>query len=352
MKKGVYQNARYRMIAWELEHKIRSGEFATQKFFFTRNELARQYQISPVTAFRILKTLEQEHLIQCKQGTRATICSSCVSSGDCAGKRRNIAICTSRKPRNGICAISTDYLASFLENKLNAAGHTTWRIPYDGSQDLLPYDACLLLIELEEHVQLYRTLRSAGMPFCIFARDAPAANAIYVPPGSCFYQLLEHIQASRIQKVCLLRGEDTPLEHIFCTGWNIAAHHFRRVQFWQVEDWGRFRNVNEIMPKIRRYNDGSTLFFPVNLLLAKEIMQKSAASMPFSAVTAVIPDESGEYLSCRHPFPVVDLRLPELGLEILRILFRQLRSGEPDDPGGIHLFEFNSGTRNKSAGLQ
>ena len=65
-----YANAKYMTIADILARRIRAGEFQAEGRFYSRDELARAYHISPGTARAVLHVLEDRGVISCRKGKR------------------------------------------------------------------------------------------------------------------------------------------------------------------------------------------------------------------------------------------------------------------------------------------
>ena len=65
-----YSNAKYMMIADIVARRIRAGEFQAAGQFYSRDELARAYHISPGTARAVLHVLEDRGVILCRKGKR------------------------------------------------------------------------------------------------------------------------------------------------------------------------------------------------------------------------------------------------------------------------------------------
>ena len=65
-----YSNAKYMTIAEIVARRLRSGEFLSGGPFYSRDELARAYHISPGTARAVLRVLEDRGVIACRKGKR------------------------------------------------------------------------------------------------------------------------------------------------------------------------------------------------------------------------------------------------------------------------------------------
>lgn len=66
-----YSNAKYMMIAEIIARRLRAGEFLAEGQFYSRDELARAYHISPGTARSVLRELEDRGVIACRKGKRS-----------------------------------------------------------------------------------------------------------------------------------------------------------------------------------------------------------------------------------------------------------------------------------------
>ena len=65
-----YNNAKYMTIAETIIHKLQAGEFQALGHFYSRDELAQAYNISPGTARAVLRALEEQGVIECRKGKR------------------------------------------------------------------------------------------------------------------------------------------------------------------------------------------------------------------------------------------------------------------------------------------
>ena len=65
-----YSNAKYMTIAEIIARRLRAGEFLNNEVFYSRDELARAYHISPGTAGAVLHVLEDRGVIACRKGKR------------------------------------------------------------------------------------------------------------------------------------------------------------------------------------------------------------------------------------------------------------------------------------------
>ena len=65
-----YSNAKYMTIAEVIARRLRAGDFQNKEQFYSRDELARAYHISPGTARAVLRVLEDRGGIACRKGKR------------------------------------------------------------------------------------------------------------------------------------------------------------------------------------------------------------------------------------------------------------------------------------------
>ncbi len=66
-----YTNAKYMTIAELITRRLRAGEFSGEEPFYSRDELARAYHVSPGTARAVLRVLEDRGVIACRKGKRS-----------------------------------------------------------------------------------------------------------------------------------------------------------------------------------------------------------------------------------------------------------------------------------------
>ena len=65
-----YSNAKYMTIAEVIARRLRAGDFQNGEQFYSRDELARAYHISPGTARAVVRVLEDRGIIACRKGKR------------------------------------------------------------------------------------------------------------------------------------------------------------------------------------------------------------------------------------------------------------------------------------------
>ena len=65
-----YTNAKYMTIADLITKRLRAGEFSAEGRFYSRDELAQAYHVSPGTARSVLHILEDRGIITCRKGKR------------------------------------------------------------------------------------------------------------------------------------------------------------------------------------------------------------------------------------------------------------------------------------------
>ena len=58
-----YTNAKYMTIADLITKRLRAGEFSSEGRFYSRDELAQAYHVSPGTARSVLRILENRGII-------------------------------------------------------------------------------------------------------------------------------------------------------------------------------------------------------------------------------------------------------------------------------------------------
>jgi hypothetical protein len=66
-----YANAKYMTIADLITKRLRAGEFSAEGRFYSRDELAQAYHVSPGTARSVLRILEDRGVITCRKGKRS-----------------------------------------------------------------------------------------------------------------------------------------------------------------------------------------------------------------------------------------------------------------------------------------
>ena len=139
-----YANAKYMTIAEHIAQRLRAGDFLTGEPFYSRDELARAYHISPGTARAILRVLEDRGVIACRKGKRP------VPAGFMTGISM-LPVCRPVFCRDSRMAETSeyDYLAYCARNilmrqKSSLLEHDLDFTEYDGLADLSGGDVAVL----------------------------------------------------------------------------------------------------------------------------------------------------------------------------------------------------------------
>ncbi len=127
MNRHLYRNAKYMLIANQLEMKMLSGELPPNQPFYSRDELSQLYGISQVTALNVMQELRQRGCIVCHAGRRAQINLTFRSSGLLSENSvKRVVILLNQKE----LSTEFEYLLFYLKNHLKNAGIPCFEVEY------------------------------------------------------------------------------------------------------------------------------------------------------------------------------------------------------------------------------
>ena len=140
-----YSNAKYMTIAEVVARRLRSGEFQSGDRFYSRDELARAYHISPGTARAVLRELESRGVIACRRGKRPIPSAGAMAGFDACPLCRPVFFRDSRTAETP----EYDYLAFCVRNILGRQknGFFEYNPDYPGNgvfPDLFPGDVAVV----------------------------------------------------------------------------------------------------------------------------------------------------------------------------------------------------------------
>ena len=341
----TYRNARSRIIADELIDRIRLGEFTRGTGFLTREEIVTRYGISPVTAFRVLKHLESEGMIECGRGRRAILLEGRDGSERVrpAGCRR-IAVAAFTEGE-GTPDVELEWTVNCLCVRLRNDGQEAELYRSGVSAGRLPAaDGYLILREQESAPELYEELRGSGKPFCMLSFDRLRENTLLIMPRLCLSQMILYFASLSVKRIHVIRGFSSPADRFLSPPTDVILPRDSEIQMVEEgvftltrpDDRARLdRFVRESEPGS---GDG---FFCANHILGEHLRseaEKQRKKQFFSAGTSGLrPDLSG---------PAVDLKVYEIAESLLGMLYRQFRTGEVRDPGMVLQPEFCRGVCN------
>ena len=341
----TYRNARSRIIADELIERIRLGEFTRGAGFLTREEIAARYGISPVTAFRVLKNLESEGMIECGRGRRAVLLEGGAGTDRTRpGGCRRIAVAAFTEGE-GTPDVELEWIVNCLCVRLRNDGQEADLYRTGVSAGALPpADGYLILREQELSPDLYEELRGIGKPFCMLSFDRLCENTLLIMPRLCLSQMILYFASLSVKRIHVIRGFSSPADRFLSPPTDVILPRNSEIQmteegvFTLVRPDDRARLDRFVRESEPGSGDG---FFCANHILGEHLRseaERQRKKLFFSAGTAG--------LRADMPGPAVNLKVYEVVESLLGMLYRQIRTGEVRDPGMVHQPEFCRGSCN------
>ena len=341
----TYRNARSRIIADELIDRIRLGEFIRGAGFLTREEIGARYGISPVTAFRVLKHLESEGMIECGRGRRAILLEGRENSDrNRLNGCRRIAIAAFTEGE-GTPDVELEWIVNCLRVRLRNDGQEA--ILYRSgvfSGSLPPADGYLILREQEAAPELYGELRASGKPFCMLSFEYLRENTLLIMSRLCLSQMILFFASLSVKRIRVIRGFSSPADRFLTPPMDVILprdSEIRMVEegvFTLTRPDDRERLDRFVREDVPGSGDG---FFCTNHILGEHLRneaERQRKKLFLTAGTAGLrPGVCG---------PSVDLKVFEVADSLLGMLYRQFRTGEVRDPGMVLQPEFCRGTCN------
>ena len=334
-----YSNAKYMTIAEHVARRIRAGEFQIGEQFYSRDELARAYHISPGTARAVLHVLEDRGVIACRKGKRPI--PSCVMA-----EFNDTPVCRPVFFRDSFTAETPeyDYLTYCVRNilmrrKTDLREHDSDRLENDDPAMFSAGDVAVVF-PLPSGEKAYSAVRSICARIDLLI-DQTGSNAVSVFTRKagldCTLHLIRHNIASVV---------------------HVASRH-------SAFSW--FRDIGDILHKYTPECESSILVFDGEPELFPNYLMASVPAFATSdhAPVAVLIDDPylSDYLSgeirigaYRPPscfsffgtafnersmvFPYLDLKLNELAALLLRTASSKAAAPDADLAGDFHLLLF------------
>ena len=338
-----YPNAKYMTIAEHIAQRIRAGEFQVGERFYSRDELARAYHISPGTARSVLHVLEDRGVIACRKGKRPVPADA--MSGIC------VPVCRPVFCRDSFTAETPeyDYLAYCMRNILMRR-----QIRLREHDSDLP--------EFEDFAGF-----STGDVAVVFPSRYRQRTVPEQPPvrSACtrIELLIDQTGSNAVSVFTRKAGLDCALHlirHNFASFVHVTSRHSAFSWFRDIYKPGI---LQEYIPECRISSlifDGELEAFPAFLMESVP-----ASAMQEHASVAVLIDDPclSDYLSgeirigaCRPPlslsffgtafsersmvFPYLDLKLDELAALLLRTASSKAENPAADMACCFHLLQF------------
>lgn len=341
-----YSNAKYMTIAELVARRIRAGEFQSAEQFYSRDELARAYHISPGTARAVLHVLEDRGVIACRKGKRSVLAGIGMEKA-CS------PVCNPFFFRDSLTAETPeyDYLAYcarniFMQRKA---------VLHERDSDFTGRDILPELTDGDIAVVLPPVFASAGDPPGYFPEPPSCAqiNLLFDQAGNDAVSVFTR-KAALDCLLYLIRHNITAVVHV-------ASKHSAFPWFASIAAPGV---LNEYVPECETCTtvfDGELELFPG--FLAETIL--SRALPDYRAVGVLIDDPYlSDYISgeirvgaYRPPsrcsfvgvalserfmaFPYLDLRLDALAAALVRTTFAKAETPSVSLACEFHLIQFH-----------
>ncbi len=342
VKKIVYENARFRQIAREIEDEIRFGRFRDGDCFYSRKELVRKYHVANLTAFHIMKLLEERGFIICRRGRRSEILPEWSRRAVLPPVHNRIAIITDDTP-DGVPDPALEWLKSYLFNRMRNDGQEI--IWGKAGEELPECDGVLALLEREKYPEFYESMKESGKAFCMLSCSFPGNHLALLLQQSASAGMMHFFIRHKIRTIFILKGSGNFLER------SLDFHDYLPVLkiIWiTVSSLRNAESAAKLRELILRNTENSgSAFFTANRQIC-QYLAECADSLPRTHLrnfriigTAGIILENGEFVSGYEdsPYPLVDLQIPLFARELLAMLYRQLQDPQKD-AGFLHQFMF------------
>ncbi len=341
-----YTNAKYMTIAEHVARRLRAGEFQDGEPFYSRDELARAYNISPGTARAVVRVLEARGIIACRKGKRpvpADVMADLDSPPDCKPVFFRDAF-TAETPEY-------DYLAYCVRNLLMRR-----------KTGLREYDSDIP--DFGGHAEL-----SAGDIAVVFptpATEKAAPGHPMIRPATARIDLIiDQTENNAVSVFTRKAGLDCTLHlirHNIASVVHVTSRHSVFPWFKHTYTPGK---LEEYIPEC----ETTSVVFDGELEMFPEYLTESvpAFAAPDHAPVAVLIDDPylSDYLSgeirvgayslpswCSFfgtafnersmVFPYLDLKLDELAGALLRTAASKREKPEADLPCEFHLLQFRN----------
>ena len=362
-----YPNAKYMTIAEVIARRLRAGEFQNGEQFFSRDELARAYHISPGTARAVLRVLEDRGVIACRKGKRP------VPAGIPAGIEA-APVCRPVFVRDSYTAETPeyDYLLYCARNILlrQKTGLREHDPDFQGGGAAAPAAPGGVSAQEEDDAERMRcpesSPRDVAIVFPSAARSAETPDqTAFRTPGGRIDLLIDQAGSNAVSvftrkaslecALHLIRQNTAAILHI-------VSKHSAFPWFRHISTPGA---LNDYLPECRPF----PVVFDDELEMFPNFLEESfpAAAGPDHAPVAVLIDDPylSDYLSGEirvgsyHPpsrcsffgtafnersmvFPYLDLKLDALAASLIRTAFSKAETPSANLACDFHLIQFRN----------
>ena len=341
-----YSNAKYMTIAEQITRRIRSGEFLTKESFYSRDELARAYNISPGTARAVVRVLEDRGIIACRKGKRPV-------PADLMADLDMTPVCKPIFFRDAFMAETPeyDYLAYCVRNILMRR-----KIALRERDSDMP--------EFKNNTEFSAEDIAVVFPSPSAEKTAPEHPSI-CPTAARIDLVIDRTECNTVSVFTRKAGLDCILHlirHNIASGVHVTSRHSAFPWFGEIVSPGK---LQEYIPNCKTTSlvfDGELELFPV--FLTESV---SAPATPDRAPVAVLIDDPylSDYLSgeirggvysppswCSFfgtafnersmVFPYLDLKLDELAATLLRTASSKMENPTANMACEFHLLQFRN----------
>lgn len=343
-----YSNAKYMTIAEHIARRLRAGEFLGGEPFYSRDELARAYHISPGTARAVLRVLEDRGIIACRKGKRP------IPVGVIPGIQAH-PVCRPVFFRDPYTAETPeyDYLAYCARNILMRQETEL------GEQD--PEEGMLPPLSDRDVAVFFPSAKNTDNP----ADQSISGRPAFRPASGCIDLLIDQTGSNAMAVFTRKANLDCELnliQHNIASVIHVASKHSVFPWFRRISAPGM---LSEYVPGCEAFN----LVFDDELERFPEYLTESvpAAATPGHAPVAVLIDDPylSDYLSGEirigtyHPpswysffgtafnersmvFPYLDLKLDVLAASLIRTVCSKAENPSANLACDFHLIQFRN----------
>ncbi len=343
-----YANAKYMTIAELITRRLRAGEFQGEEQFYSRDELARAYHISPGTARAVLRVLEDRRVIACRKGKRPV-------PADALADLNASPACRPVFFRDSLTAETPeyDYLAYCMRNIL-MSGKVSLR---EHDSDLAEIEQCPELSAGDVAVVFPSPSRKKAAP------EHPASR----PPYARIELTIDQTENNAVSVFTRKAGLDCILymiRHNIASAVHVMSRYSAFPWFGHVFTPGILREYIPECETVSVMFDGELEMFPD--FLAESVPALAAPDHVHVPVAVLIDDPYlSDYLSgeirvgtysppswcsffgtaCNERsmmFPYLDLKLDELAASLLRTASAKAETPAAELACDFHLLQFRN----------
>ena len=341
---GRHVKSRCSDIAFELMRRIKAcpADFAGK--FPTRAEIAREFAVSELTAYRVLSLLEERGVISCGRGRRASLSSPEETVQDFATVRSEKVGVIYESTKSAINGVARALLVILM--KLRADGCVAMPIEASEfpSEDLSIYSGFVLLVCEEGAPAIYDSLRASGKPYAGVTFSHLRMNSVCVISKHYVMELAVYIMRERVRKLLIFQDFNSNAERYFELSHDLHVETcFREYGYdCEVERRDVFPDGT---PEILDAELDAVMAASRGRRLAIVSKNNMYAKRIYESMTRRGIKYGRDYLLISYCaegnesslYSKIDFRLNEYVRELLLILYRQFDGGTNRDVGAVHM---------------